>query len=57
MVVNRHTSIDPISASAQIVNQIQTIVSRNLNPFDSAVISVCSIQNLPASTLPLRMLS
>ncbi len=39
-----HTSIDPISASAQIVNQIQTIVSRNLNPFDSAVISVCSIQ-------------
>ena len=39
-----HTSIDPISASALIVNQIQTIVSRNLNPFDSAVISVCSIQ-------------
>jgi amidohydrolase len=37
------TSIDPIVASAQIVNQIQTIVSRNLNPFDSAVISICSI--------------
>lgn len=36
-------SIDPIVASVQIVNQIQTIVSRNLNPFDSAVISVCSI--------------
>ena len=37
------TSIDPIVASAQIINQIQTIISRNLNPFDSAVISVCSI--------------
>ncbi len=37
------TSIDPIVASAQIVNQIQTIISRNLNPFDSAVMSVCSI--------------
>ena len=36
-------SIDPIVASVQIVNQIQTIVSRNLNPFDSAVISICSI--------------
>ena len=37
------SSIDPIVASAQIIEQIQTIVSRNLNPFDSAVISVCSI--------------
>jgi len=37
------TSVDPIVASAQIINQFQTIVSRNLNPFDSAVISVCSI--------------
>lgn len=37
------TSIDPIVASTEIVSQIQTIISRNLNPFDSAVISVCSI--------------
>ncbi len=35
--------IDPIVASAQVINQIQTIISRNINPFDSAVISVCSI--------------
>ena len=38
-----HASIDPIVASAQIINQIQTIVSRNLDPLDSAVISICSV--------------
>lgn len=38
-----HTSIDPIVASAQIIDQIQTIISRNLNPLDSAVCTVCSI--------------
>ena len=37
------SSIDPIVAAAQIVNEIQTIVSRNLNPLNPAVISVCSI--------------
>lgn len=39
-----NASTDPIVASAQIINQIQTIVSRNLNPLDSAVISICTIQ-------------
>ena len=38
-----HTSIDPIVTSAQIIDQIQTIISRNLNPLDSAVCTVCSI--------------
>ncbi len=36
-------TIDPIVTSAQLINQIQTIVSRNLDPFDPAVISICSI--------------
>lgn len=35
---------DPIVAAAQLVCQLQTIVSRNLSPLDSAVVSVCSIQ-------------
>ena len=36
---------DPIVAAAQLVCQLQTIVSRNLSPLDSAVVSVCSIQS------------
>lgn len=35
--------IDPIVASCGIVNGLQTIVSRNVNPLDTAVVSVCSI--------------
>lgn len=38
-----HTTKDPISAAAQIVSGLQTIISRELNPLDSAVISVTSI--------------
>lgn len=38
-----HTTRDPISAAAQILNGIQTIISREVNPLDSAVISVTSI--------------
>ena len=33
-------SIDPIVATAQIITALQTIVSRNVNPLDSAVITV-----------------
>jgi amidohydrolase len=36
-------AIDPILASAQVVNSLQSIVSRNVNPLKTAVISVCSI--------------
>lgn len=35
--------IDPIIAASSIVNNLQTIVSRNISPFDVAVVSVCSI--------------
>jgi len=33
-------TIDSIVVSAQIVNALQTIVARNVNPFDSAVVTV-----------------
>ncbi len=42
-VSNPHLSHDPIVAAAEIVNALQTVVSRNLNPFESAVISVTNI--------------
>lgn len=36
-----HVSIDSVLVSAQIINQIQSIVSRNVNPLDAAVVSIC----------------
>ncbi len=38
-----HLAKDPIITATTIVNQLQTIVSRNSNPFDSAVLSVTDI--------------
>ena len=35
-----HTGIDPITAASQIVTALQTIVARNTDPLDSAVVSV-----------------
>jgi len=34
---------DPIIVASQIILALQTIVSRNISPFDSGVVSVCSI--------------
>ena len=36
-----HLSIDTVLVGAQIVNQLQSIVSRNVDPLHSAVISIC----------------
>ncbi len=38
-----HEAADPITASAAIINSLQSLVSREVPPLDSAVISVCSI--------------
>ena len=38
-----HNTIDPVVAMAQIVTALQTISSRNINPLDSAVVSVCEV--------------
>ncbi len=35
-----HQTVDSIILSAQIVNALQTIVARNINPIDSAVVTV-----------------
>lgn len=34
-----HTTRDPITAAGYIITQVQSIVSRNVNPLDSAVVS------------------
>ena len=39
-----HMSIDPIVTASIIVMELQTIVSRNINPLDDAVITVGSFQ-------------
>jgi amidohydrolase len=39
-----HFSVDTVLVGAQIVNQIQSIVSRNVDPLKSAVISICMFQ-------------
>jgi len=38
-----YLAIDPVVVAAHIVTAAQTIVSRNVHPIDSAVISLCSI--------------
>ena len=37
-----HQTIDPIVIGCNIVNTLQTIISRKVNAFDPAVVSVCS---------------
>jgi len=39
-----HAAIDPIVTAAQAIVALQTIVSRNIDPAEPAVISVCTIQ-------------
>jgi amidohydrolase len=39
-----HQCIDPLMIGAQIVTALQTIVSRTVDPLESAVISVCTFQ-------------
>lgn len=39
-----HASIDPILVGAQIINQIQSIVARNVDPLDVAVVSITVFQ-------------
>jgi amidohydrolase len=39
-----HLSIDTVLVGAQIINQIQSIVSRNVDPLQSAVVSICMFQ-------------
>src|SRR5260221_31936 len=37
-------TVDPVVASAHIISALQTIASRNVNPLDAVVVSICSMQ-------------
>ncbi|MCB6443548.1 peptidase dimerization domain-containing protein, partial [Streptococcus salivarius] len=39
-----HQTIDPIVAGAEFVNALQTVVSREVNPLEPAVLSVTTFQ-------------
>jgi amidohydrolase len=39
-----HLAIDPILTAAQVVTSLQSIVARNVDPLEPAVISVCTMQ-------------
>ncbi len=38
-----HTTTDPVTAAAQIISAVQTIVARNVNPLQTAVVSITSV--------------
>ena len=46
-----HQTIDPIPIAAALVSTIQTIVSRGMDPIESAVISVGKVQAGSASNV------
>ena len=39
-----YLAVDPVLVAAHIITAVQSIVSRNVSPIDSAVISLCSVQ-------------
>jgi len=39
-----HLAVDPVVIAAHIITALQTIASRNLNPVDALVISLCSME-------------
>jgi amidohydrolase len=39
-----HFGVDTVLVGAQIVSQLQSIVARNVNPLEAAVISICTFQ-------------
>ncbi len=39
-----HLAVDPVVITAQVITALQTIASRNVNPVDAVVVSVCSMQ-------------
>jgi hippurate hydrolase len=39
-----HLAVDTILVGAQIINQLQSIVARNVDPLESAVVSICMFQ-------------
>ncbi len=39
-----YLTVDPVLVSAHIITAVQSIVARNVNPLDEAVVSICALQ-------------
>ncbi|MGC9419142.1 MAG: M20 aminoacylase family protein [Rhodovulum sp.] len=39
-----HRAVDPLPAAAALIQAVQTIISRGVDPLDSAAVSLCTIQ-------------
>ncbi|MCX7660043.1 MAG: M20 family metallopeptidase [Caldimonas manganoxidans] len=39
-----HLAVDPVLVAAHIITAAQSLVSRNVSPFDQAVVSICAMQ-------------
>jgi amidohydrolase len=39
-----YMAVDPVLVAAHIITAVQSLVSRNINPLDSAVVSLCAMQ-------------
>ncbi len=39
-----HLAVDPVVVTAHVITALQTIASRNVNPLDAIVVSVCSME-------------
>src|SRR5947209_1333019 len=46
-----HLGIDTILVGAQMINQLQSIVARNVDPLESAAVSICGSQARPADNV------
>lgn len=46
-----HNCIDPINISAHVITALMTLVSREINPFDEAVVSIGSIHSGTATNI------
>ena len=45
-----HLTADPVVAAAQVITALQTIASRNANPQDAIVVSICSMETSQLGT-------
>lgn len=46
-----HSASDPVTISAEFISSLQTIASRNINPYEPVVISICSIHGGSATNV------
>ncbi|TAE23436.1 MAG: amidohydrolase [Candidatus Kapaibacterium sp.] len=46
-----HNASDPVLMAAHLITQLQTVISRRLNPFQSGVLSICTVHGGKANNV------